>query len=296
MDVINSESETNRQIGEHGIYWQPKYQGHSDVKPQLPDKHASSKNHRCYEKTYQSRLYDGYPEVLVIVSWDVAKHLTKSIIDESDLYTTIVSHVITLFNGVDMLYSKLKETKIQINLAGIIIGTKEESFAFLEECCHVAINKNNDLFKRMDAMCANKKIISYMKARKKIISRDSYDVVVFLTRQKLFYMTNDAPFNHRSEHYTPLKGLAHYNKKLSAYKIRNKSIISPATVTDQGYYNHYPTVAHELGHLMGLLHDDPPFFTDDGECCGYLMKTLAEYCNGCLSWSETSETTFNLFY
>lgn len=39
------------------------------------------------------------------------------------MYGKIVSYVITLFNGVDMLYSKLRNTKIQINIAGIIIGT-----------------------------------------------------------------------------------------------------------------------------------------------------------------------------
>ncbi|KAK0160526.1 hypothetical protein PV328_007928 [Microctonus aethiopoides] len=209
--------ETNRQIGEHGIYRRPKYQGHSVVMPGLPGHH---------KKTYQGRLYDGYPEVLVVVSWDVAKDWTKLIIDKSDLYTTIVSYVITLFNGVDMLYSKLKKTKIQINLAGIIIGTNEESFAFLDECRHMWIN-GPIVMKKMDAACANKKIISFLKARQKKISLDSYDAVVFLT---------------------------------------------------------------------SLMHDDPPFFTSDAECCGHLLKTFAEYCNGCLSWSETSETTFNLFY
>ncbi|KAK0073691.1 hypothetical protein PV325_009360, partial [Microctonus aethiopoides] len=296
IDVINSESETNRQIGEHGIYQRPKYQGHSDVKPQLPVKHAASKKHRYYEKTYQSRLYDGYPEVLVIVSWDVAKHLTKSIIDESDLYTKIVSYVITLFNGVDMLYSKLKGTKIQINLAGIIIGTEEESFAFLEECRHEAIDKRKVIVKRMDAICTNGKFISFLEARQNEISRDSYDVFVFLTREHLFYMTNGGPFVYRNEHYAAVAGLAHYTKKLSAYKIRNKMIISPATITDKGYYHNYPTIAHELGHLMSLLHDDPPFFTNDGECCGYLLKTFANSCDKCLSWSKTSERSFILFF
>ncbi|KAK0078029.1 hypothetical protein PV326_009642, partial [Microctonus aethiopoides] len=132
MDVINFESETNRQIGEYGIYRRPKYQGHSVVMPGLP-----GANFQHHKKTYQGRLYDGYPEVLVIVPWDVAKDWAKLIIDESDLYTTIVSYVITLFNGVDMLYSKLKETKIQINIAGIIIGTEKISFAFLDECRHM---------------------------------------------------------------------------------------------------------------------------------------------------------------
>lgn len=44
-------------------------------------------------------------------------------------------------------------------------------------------------------------------------------------------------------------GLSHYTDELSAYKIRNKDIILPATITDKGYYHNYPTIAHELGHL-----------------------------------------------
>lgn len=39
-----------------------------------------------------------------------------------DLYDTVVSYVITLFNEVDMLFSKLQKTDIKINIAGIVIG------------------------------------------------------------------------------------------------------------------------------------------------------------------------------
>lgn len=59
---------------------------------------------------------------------------------------------------------------------------EKESFAFLEECCHEAINKRKVIVQRMDALCTIEKIISYLKARQYKISRDSYDVFVFLTR------------------------------------------------------------------------------------------------------------------
>ncbi|KAK0171426.1 hypothetical protein PV327_011332 [Microctonus hyperodae] len=182
MAVINSGSKTNQRIGSHGIYRRPKYQGHSVVKSESSNNYAGV-NYQHYKQTYQGRLYDGYPEVLVVVSWDVAKHLTNFIYrkEELDKYTTIVSYVITLFNGVDMLYSKLEKTKIQINIAGIIIGTEEMSFEFLDECCHMGFNRLTPV-KKMDASCANKKIINFLGARQNKISLDSYDVVVFLTR------------------------------------------------------------------------------------------------------------------
>ncbi|KAK0174501.1 hypothetical protein PV327_010263 [Microctonus hyperodae] len=294
MDVINSEGETNRQIGSHGIYRRLNYQGHSDVELDLQDKYV---NLHCqsYKLTYQGRLYDGYPEILVVVSWDVAQDWTKLIIDESDRYTTIVSYVITLFNGIDMLYSKLKETKVQINIAGIIIGTKKMSFAFLDECRHTWVD-GNVVENKMDAYCANRKIISFMKARQHEISLDSYDVVVLLTRQGLFYMKNGGRFDYESKHYVVLDGLALFTEEIFKQKIRNKDMILAATLVDYGYFHNYPTIAHELGHSMSLKHDDPPFFTSNAECCGNILKPLAEHCNECLSWSKTSEKTFKLFY
>ncbi|KAK0169407.1 hypothetical protein PV327_011595, partial [Microctonus hyperodae] len=189
-------------------------------------------------------------------------------IDESDKYTTIVSYVITLFNGVDMLYSKLKETKVQINIAGIIIGTKKMSFTFLNECRHTWFD-GRVIVKKMDAKCANKKIISFLKARQNKISLDSYDAVVFLTRQRLFYMNNGGGFDYTSKHYVVVDdkkfslgkkiddslisshaaiGLALFMNNLFKYKIENKEIILSTTVTDYGYFHNYPTIAHELGH------------------------------------------------
>lgn len=35
----------------------------------------------------------------------------------------VVSYILTLFNIVDMLYSKIEDPIIKFNLAGIIIGT-----------------------------------------------------------------------------------------------------------------------------------------------------------------------------
>ncbi|KAK0183530.1 hypothetical protein PV327_001567 [Microctonus hyperodae] len=109
-------------------------------------------------------------------------------------------------------------------------------------------------------------------------------------------MTNGGEYDHKSEDYVELDGLSLYIDELFKYKIKNEEIILSATITDYGYFHNYPTVAHELGHLMSLEHDDPPYFTCDAKCCGHLLKTFSEYCNECLSWSETSETTFELFY
>lgn len=42
--------------------------------------------------------------------------------ESNDEYTSIASYLLTLFNSVDMLYSKIDSPKIKFNIAGIIVG------------------------------------------------------------------------------------------------------------------------------------------------------------------------------
>lgn len=50
---------------------------------------------------------------------------------KSGMIKAIVSYVITLFNGADVLYSNLKETNIKLNIAGIIIATVSSFLKFI---------------------------------------------------------------------------------------------------------------------------------------------------------------------
>ncbi|KAK0073173.1 hypothetical protein PV325_010172, partial [Microctonus aethiopoides] len=141
-------------------------------------------------RTYKKRVFDGYPEILVVVDWSTAQNWNSNMISNLersrsqhrklkglDLYSSIVSYVITLFNGVDMLYSKLKKTKIQINIAGIVIGSAEDTFTFLNEC----FIKPPDAEKSMDPVCAFKQFKLFFESNERTIPTGSYDFIVYLT-------------------------------------------------------------------------------------------------------------------
>ncbi|KAK0160206.1 hypothetical protein PV328_007634 [Microctonus aethiopoides] len=252
-------------------------------------------NDQKYLKTYGDRVYDGYPEMLVIVSWELARDLKT--IQKSDWHAAVVSYVLTLFNGVDMLYSKLQKTNIQINIAGIIIGEQKESFSFLDECSHDS-NKDGKYTKLIDALCTNSNIRRYLSGRKKKIPIDSYDAVIFLTRMVLIEdLSSDQTAGIDFHKISRLRGFSNAVFNLYEVKKKNIEVILTAAVESDKYFRYYPVVAHEMAHLMSVYHDEQPFFTVDGKCCGNIEKlTGSNWCDTCLSWSQISEETFNLFF
>ncbi|KAK0070915.1 hypothetical protein PV326_001931, partial [Microctonus aethiopoides] len=80
------------------------------------------------------------------------------------------------------------------------------------------------------------------------------------------------------------------------YVKHGKSAKPIATIQDKGQFKSFGSVAHEIGHLMTLYHDNSSPLTEDGECCGYIMKPGPVRCAECLSWSPASEETLRLFF
>ncbi|KAK0073291.1 hypothetical protein PV325_009964, partial [Microctonus aethiopoides] len=233
------------------------------------------------QNTYKNRLYDGYPEVLVIVSYELA-HKFFERETKCEKYTSIISYILTLFNGVDMLYSKLKQTNIKINIAGIIIAAKHNSLSFLDNCYKYYHNT-----KWLSTDCAIDKIRKYLYTRRKIIPLDFYDVTVFLTEHKLFTVENGEAqeLSGRSGH-VPI-----YDTKMKQQEPLQVTIIN-----DDGSFKSYVSITHEIAHTMNILHDKGPFVTKEGSCCGHIMKTESNWCPSCLSWSESSELEFKNFF
>ncbi|KAK0071401.1 hypothetical protein PV325_013000, partial [Microctonus aethiopoides] len=102
-------------------------------------------------KSHQIMTKTAYVETLVLVNYDLVKELQT----ESDNFVPVVSYILTLFNIVDMLYSKIKEPIIKFNLAGIIIGTGPKSFSRLAKNCFEEVNYNGKLEEELDVNCAN---------------------------------------------------------------------------------------------------------------------------------------------
>ncbi|KAK0158040.1 hypothetical protein PV327_011227, partial [Microctonus hyperodae] len=231
------------------------------------------------------------PKKRLNYKWDYKQTSSRQKLQGLDFYSAVVAHVITLFNGVDMLYSKLKNTKIQINIAGIVIGSEQNSFDFLKKCfvkpAHGEI--------AMDAQCAMTEFDFYIKARERLIPTGSYDFIVFLTNNDIVKVSKNV-FTKRTS-YTSVGGLATIHDDFYEKILKRGTNVKPiAIIGEKGYFDIFRNVAHEIGHLMTLLHDEPPYLTEDIKCCGYIMKPKSSECEHCLSWSSTSEETLRLFF
>ncbi|KAK0179446.1 hypothetical protein PV327_005198 [Microctonus hyperodae] len=129
-------------------------------------------------KSHGHKAKTAYIETLVLVNYDLVKELQT----ESDKFAPVVSYILTLFNIVDMLYSKIEEPKIKFNIAGIIIGTGRESFSRLAKNCFDEVDRDGNVEEELDVNCANSFIATFCGEHRSVISQGSYDIAVFLTR------------------------------------------------------------------------------------------------------------------
>ncbi|KAK0169280.1 hypothetical protein PV328_012256, partial [Microctonus aethiopoides] len=198
----------------------------------------------------------------------------------------------------DMLYSKLKKTKIQINIAGIVIGSAEDTFTFLNEC----FIKPPDAEKSMDPVCAFKQFKLFFESNERTIPTGSYDFIVYLTSDDMIRVKKDEKGREESyrveDNTCAWIGLGENHGYLYENYVKEGESAKPiiATIQDEGQLKSFGIVAHEIGHLMSLYHDQSSPLTADGECCGYIMKPTSIHCMQCLSWSPTSEETLRLFF
>ncbi|KAK0086200.1 hypothetical protein PV326_005641 [Microctonus aethiopoides] len=307
VKFINPDGITYLKLDKDGIYQNQAFLNHvaedSKVTPvgNLKEIQAETFENGVNDKnndfrTFENRIFDGYPEILVVVDWNTVQDWTNRLIkNQLDLYGKIVSYIITLFNGVDMLYSKLRNTKIQINIAGIIIESAKNTFLFLNECYLDVTENNKPAGRRLDAACAIEKFEMYLKASENTIQSGSYDCILFITSNELIRM--DGTNGKHDKRYISIKGLAgRYENLYKEYIKKGEDVKSVATIQDNGQFESMANVAHEIGHTMTALHDTPLYYTSDGKCCGYIMKPEATWCMRCLGWSPSTEETFKLFF
>ncbi|KAK0089117.1 hypothetical protein PV325_009148 [Microctonus aethiopoides] len=291
IDFIDVTVVNEFQVGESAVVVRKKSIGH-ETKKELKsedEKIAKTLENGNEEVKSEVSLNHGYPEILVIVSCELAQELMKTASD-SEKYTAIVSYVLTLFNGADMLYSKLKHIKIELNIAGIIIVPGCDSFAFLKKCQNQIHNKEN-IVSMLDADCTNSILYKYLVARKKTIPTDSYDVVVYLTGKDLYDMDEVEKNSDKKEgEIKYVKGLADACDNLYECRQSGVTVILVATVNDRGNLENYAAIAHEVAHLMTVRHDNS-LSNENEKCYEHIMKISEgeSWCKTCLSWSDVSE-------
>ncbi|KAK0162411.1 hypothetical protein PV327_006191 [Microctonus hyperodae] len=110
-----------------------------------------------------------YPELLVAISHDMFQAIEKTSNHPRAVKT--ISHVLIVYNIVDMMYRYVKSADISLNIAGIVIEGTENEWGFMKKS-HSYIESNT----------INDDIDEYFRNREKYFPRHSYDYIAYNTK------------------------------------------------------------------------------------------------------------------
>ncbi|KAL3288178.1 hypothetical protein HHI36_002629 [Cryptolaemus montrouzieri] len=222
--------------------------------------------------------YTIYPEILVIVDYDGYRlHGGDNL--------QIKRYFVSFWNGVDLRYRLLKGPKIRISIAGIIISRGRDATPYLE--------RNRVGRDAIDSAAALTDMGKYLFRERRL---PVYDIAVAITKLDMCRRSypNDV-CNRGTAGFAYVGGACVVNKRL-------EKVNSVAIIEDTGGFSGIIVAAHEVGHLLGAVHDGspPPSYLGGpgAEKCqwtdGYIMSDLRHTERG-FRWSSCSVASFHHF-
>ncbi|CAG9813329.1 unnamed protein product [Phaedon cochleariae] len=222
--------------------------------------------------------YTIYPEILVIVDYDGYRlHGGDNI--------QIKRYFVSFWNGVDLRYKLLKGPKIRISIAGIIISRGRDATPYLE--------RNRVGRDAIDSAAALTDMGKYLFRERRL---PVYDIAVAITKLDMCRRSypNDV-CNRGTAGFAYVGGACVVNKRL-------EKVNSVAIIEDTGGFSGIIVAAHEVGHLLGAVHDGspPPSYLGGpgAEKCqwtdGFIMSDLRHTERG-FRWSSCSVSSFHHF-
>uniref|UniRef100_A0A2H1WR30 SFRICE_010178 n=1 Tax=Spodoptera frugiperda TaxID=7108 RepID=A0A2H1WR30_SPOFR len=219
-----------------------------------------------------------YPEILVIVDYDGYRlHGGDNV--------QIKRYFVSFWNGVDLRYKLLKGPRIRISIAGIIISRGRDATPYLE--------RNRVGRDAIDSAAALTDMGKYLFRERRL---PVYDIAVAITKLDMCrrQYPNDA-CNRGTAGFAYVGGACVVNKRL-------EKVNSVAIIEDTGGFSGIIVAAHEVGHLLGAVHDGspPPSYLGGpgAEKCrwedGYIMSDLRHTEKG-FRWSPCSVQSFHHF-
>ncbi|XP_025837438.1 venom metalloproteinase 3 [Agrilus planipennis] len=239
---------------------------------------SSEKNSTAHSRKTREAPYTIYPEILVIVDYDGYRL-------HSGDNAQIKRYFISFWNGVDLRYKLLKGPKVRISIAGIIISRGRDATPYLE--------RNRVGRDAIDSAAALTDMGKYLFRERRL---PVYDIAVAITKLDMCrrqYPSDSC--NRGTAGFAYVGGACVVNKRL-------EKVNSVAIIEDTGGFSGIIVAAHEVGHLLGAVHDGspPPSYLGGpgAEKCqwtdGYIMSDLRHTERG-FKWSPCSIASFHHF-
>ncbi|CAH1363888.1 unnamed protein product, partial [Tenebrio molitor] len=249
----------------------------SDYAFMEPDHLAKRHRRSAPSRTKREAPYTIYPEILVIVDYDGYRlHGGDNL--------QIKRYFVSFWNGVDMRYKLLKGPKIRISIAGIIISRGRDATPYLE--------RNRVGRDAIDSAAALTDMGKYLFRERRL---PVYDIAVAITKYDMCRRRKGGRCTKGTAGFAYVGGACVVNKRL-------EKVNSVAIIEDTGGFSGIIVAAHEVGHLLGAVHDGspPPSYLGGpgAEKCqwtdGYIMSDLRHTERG-FRWSSCSVSSFHHF-
>ncbi|XP_046412355.1 A disintegrin and metalloproteinase with thrombospondin motifs 8 isoform X2 [Neodiprion fabricii] len=221
--------------------------------------------------------YAIFPEILCIVDYDGYRlHGGDNV--------QIKRYFVSFWNGVDLRYKLLKGPKIRISIAGIIISRGRDATPYLEQ--------NRVGRDAIDSAAALTDMGKYLFRERRL---PVYDIAVAVTKYDMCRRRKGGRCTKGTAGFAYVGGACVVNKRL-------EKVNSVAIIEDTGGFSGIIVAAHEVGHLLGAVHDGspPPSYLGGpgAEKCrwedGYIMSDLRHTEKG-FKWSHCSVSSFHHF-
>ncbi|KAG8181839.1 hypothetical protein JTE90_003986 [Oedothorax gibbosus] len=243
---------------------------------------GSRNHHRLRPKRGLASSQDSvWPEILLLVDYgSFVLHGLSS--------RHIKRYFVSFWNGVDLRYKSLSNPKIRISLAGIIVAKSKDATPYLERNRLPSPNRD-----AIDAASALTDMGKYLYVEDRL---PAYDMAVVMTKldmcRKQF---GGGRCSRGTAGFAYVGGACVVNKRL-------EKVNSVAIIEDSGGFSGIIVAAHEVGHLLGCVHDGspPPSYLGGpgaSRCPwedGFIMSDLRHTDRG-FRWSKCSVEQFKHF-
>ncbi|CAL4125188.1 unnamed protein product, partial [Meganyctiphanes norvegica] len=275
LSLLRRKREANTE-GFHVVYRSTVPFSDSDYALMEPDQ-IPTRNPEARIRRKRSAPYIIYPEILVLVDYD------GYLLHNQD-NSQIKSYYVSFWNGVDLRYRLLKGPKVKVSIAGIIISRSRDAMPYLE--------RNRVGRDAIDSASALTDMGKYLYQERRL---PTYDIAVAITKYDLCRRRKSGRCTTGTAGFAYVGGACVVNKRL-------QKVNSVAIVEDTGGFSGIIVAAHEVGHLLGAVHDGspPPSYLGGpgARRCrwedGFIMSDLRHTDKG-FRWSSCSTEQFHHF-